>query len=157
MSLQGQSFKLDKHFLSGLEARRRGESCLGVQAGSPLRRSLKVGDTPGFLPWGLLQAAGTFRHGKGRPALSPCVNISCLCLYGLIRSSPPCTRTLWAFLCFGRTHVPPFRGTFRAGPHVASPWTVPLLVLSASSMPGGPAGSVTLDLRYNLTYERKIW
>ncbi len=59
---------------------------------------------------------------------------------------PPYTRMLWALLCFGRVHVPPFRGTFRAGnPCWYPPWYVPLRYLYLE----GPAGCVALDSSYD--------
>ncbi len=45
---------------------------------------------------------------------------------------------LWALLCFGRVHVPPFRGTFRAGtPRWYPPWYISLRYLCRPSSISG--------------------
>ncbi len=57
----------------------------GAQATSPHWRPLKIRDTPGFLPAGLLQVAGSV-HAVRDAQHFPCISISFPCLYGLIRS-----------------------------------------------------------------------
>ncbi len=110
-----------------------------------------------------LRVAAGCRHctrGKGRPALSPCVSISCPCLYGLIRSCLHARGCCELSSASAGYMSLPSRGRSERGPRIGIPLDMfhPASSVSLPPYLEGPAGSVALDSSYDpVRLHTPIW